>query len=139
DVCQGRTAAKQFLSERWPYFLPDGRHFVYFDRNVTDPKQTGIYVAQLGTKDRKFLPTDSNAIYAAPGYLLYLRGDSLFAQPFYVRRLRLTGDGKPIAEHVGQNVTVAYGAFSVSQNGVLVFQHGGALAEARTRVIGLNS
>jgi Tol biopolymer transport system component len=119
----------QFLSQRWPYFLPDGRHFMYFDRNIIDPKQTGTYVAQLGTKDRKFLlPTDSNAIYAAPGYLLYLRGGLLFAQPFDVRRLRVTGDGEPIAEHVGQNFTVMYGAFSASQNGVLVFQHGGGFS-----------
>jgi serine/threonine protein kinase len=119
----------QFLSLRWPYFLPDGRHFVYFDRNLTDPKQTGIYVAQLDTKDRKFLlQTDSNAIYAAPGYLLYLRGDLLFAQPFDVRRLRLTGDAKLIDERVGENFTVAHGAFSASQNGVLVFEHSEAVS-----------
>jgi serine/threonine protein kinase len=119
----------QFLSQRWPYFLPDGRHFVYFDRNLIDPKQTGAYVAQLGSKDHKFLlPTDSNAIYTAPGYLLYLRGGMLFAQPFDARRLRLTGDGEPIAEHVGQNFTVTYGAFSASQNGVLVYQHGGGVS-----------
>lgn len=119
----------QFLSQRWPCFLPDGHHFVYFDRNIADPNQTGIYIAQLGTKGRSFLlRTDSNAIYAAPGYLLYLRGDLLFAQPFDAHRLRLSGDGKPIAEHVGRNFTIEYAAFSASQNGVLVFQHGGGVS-----------
>ncbi len=115
----------QFLTQRWPYFLPDGLHFLYFDRDVANPSDTGIYIAKVGSKERKFLlPSDSNATYAAPGYVLYVRGDVLFAQPFDAAHARFTGDAKPIAEHVGTNWTVAYGGFSASQTGILVFQRG---------------
>src|SRR5678816_3123848 len=56
---------------RFPWFLPDGRHFLYMD---TTPirEQSGIYVADLETKDRKrVLAADSIAMYSPPGYLLF--------------------------------------------------------------------
>jgi eukaryotic-like serine/threonine-protein kinase len=117
-------AESRFLSQRWPSFLPDGRHFVYFDRNVSIPHETGIYLGQLGSKIHKFLlENDSNAIYAS-GYLLYLRNGVLFAKPFDMARLQFTGDARPVAENVAGNATVARAAFSASDNGVLVFQQG---------------
>jgi len=53
------------------------------------------------------------------GYLLFIRGDTLMAQPFDNRRLELIGQASPIVEQIGDGR-----AFSVSRNGVLVFHRG---------------
>ncbi len=47
------------------------------------------------------------------------------AQPFDAGNRVTTGDAFPIAEQVENLAPVAYGAFSVSQNGVLVYTSGG--------------
>lgn len=51
------------------------------------------------------------------------------AQPFDAEHLKPTGEVFPIAEHVGVSANVSNGAFSVSENGVLVFGAGGALVD----------
>ena len=108
-------------SHRWPYFLPDGQNFIFFGRG----DQTGIYAAKLGSSQTKFLlATDSNAVYAPSGYLLFWRDGSLMAQPFDARGLELNGKANSLAEHVLYSAGQSLGVFSVSQNGVLVLQTG---------------
>jgi eukaryotic-like serine/threonine-protein kinase len=111
------------LSHRWPYFLPDGQHFIFFARG----DQTGIYTGTLRSQQTKFLlASESNAAYAPPGYLLFWREGSLMAQPFDARRVELTGNAVPIADHVLFSGGQSFGVFSVSQNGVLALQAGDA-------------
>jgi len=116
-----------FITQRWPTFLPDGRHFLYWagDPFATDPSTVGIFVGSLGSSDSKLLlPADSNALYAPPGYLLFLRGRSLMAQPFDAGSRKLKGDAFPIAELVASPQNYRLGLFSVSQSGLLVYQTG---------------
>ena len=54
-------------SHRWPDFLPDGRHFLYWVRSADEQNQ-GIYVGSLDARpesqdDRRLLGTSSNALY----------------------------------------------------------------------------
>ena len=68
-------------AHRFPSFLPDGRRFVY----VAAPSNT-IWLGSLDAKDTmRLLSAESQAQYAAPGYLLFARQDTLMAQPFDVR------------------------------------------------------
>jgi eukaryotic-like serine/threonine-protein kinase len=119
-----------------PEFLPDGRHFLYWELNR---EHTGIYVGSLdGMPPLRLFSqnnsSDSNATYVpaagAPGqdgYLLFRRGETLMAQRFNPTRLRLSGNASPIAERVGGNVLWA--AFSISENGTLAYAStGGASA-----------
>jgi len=119
---------------RWPVFLPDGRHFLYWAGNLlftTLPKAAGIYLGSLDGKEQKFLfPADSDALYAPPGYLLFLKGETLVAQPFDARRLELTGEPFPLAEHVTNPLNYRLGQFSVSQSGDLIY-HSGSVAPAQ--------
>jgi len=113
------------LGHRRPSFLPDGRHFLY---SVVDG---AIYLASLDSTDRTLLtkiPTNGNVLYA-DGHLLFVRDTTLMAQPFDLRQLTLTGEPVPVAEQV--QVTRQYGAFSVSDAGVLVYQTGTGLATDR--------
>jgi eukaryotic-like serine/threonine-protein kinase len=110
-------------SHRWPSFLPDGKHFLYWGRSSLT-QENRLYLGELGSLQAKTLAkTDTMAIYAS-GYLLFLRDQNLMAQPFDLRRLELSGDPVPIAEHIGINGATARPLFSASQNGRLLYQTG---------------
>ena len=112
-------------AHRWPYFLPDGRHFLYFVRSSRDGSE-GIYVGSLDAKETKrLLPAALNAAYAPPGFLLFSRNEMLMAQRFDADKLELTGEPFQVAERVAYNPGLGRGAFSVSENGVLAFSGGG--------------
>jgi Tol biopolymer transport system component len=111
------------LSVAFPFFLPDGRHFLY----AVTGGAGGVYVGSLDSTDRtRLIERASNAQYAQ-GYLLFLRDTTLMAQPFNPTHLALTGEAIPLAEQV---VSIpapssgSAGAFTVSDTGVLVFQAG---------------
>jgi len=120
--------ARKQTSHRWPAFLPDRRHFLYWagtPLNATDVKTDGIYLGTIDGGAASFLvQADSNAVYAAPGYVLFLRDQSLVAQPFDAGRLALAGESFPIAEQIANPQNYRHGCFAVSENGTLVYQSG---------------
>jgi hypothetical protein len=106
---------------RYPWFLPDGRHFLYVAYGRDRATSPMVYVQDLDSKSRHALiPASSNVVYAS-GYLLYLKDLTLVAQPFDVRKLQTTGDAVPAAEQVGYTAIDLRAYFSSSQNGVLVY------------------
>jgi WD40 repeat protein len=118
-------AARQEVSHLWPYFLPDGQHFLYFVQSKVRNLQ-GIYVAQLEVEKsrerQRLLDSDSGAAFAPPGHLLVVRAGRLFAQSFDPGRLSVSGDPVPIVDDI-QFVSFAhFGHFSVSGNGVLAYE-----------------
>jgi dipeptidyl aminopeptidase/acylaminoacyl peptidase len=84
----------------WPWFLPDGQHFLFFRNGVKEAR--GVYVGSLGSHTTKLvLPGDFQAVFAPPDYLLSARNDGLvFAQHFDLTRLEVTGQPFPVAEGV---------------------------------------
>ena len=116
--------SKMERNHRFPWFLPDGLHFLC--GVVADGQTPNTRIGSLDSKNTKpLLQADSNAIYAS-GYLLYLRESNLIAQPFDPKRMTTTGDGVPIAEEVGHiySSEAAFGVFSASANGVLAYVSG---------------
>jgi serine/threonine protein kinase len=111
------------ISHAWPQFLPDGRRFIFLARS-TQPEHDGVvYAGSLDSRDRvRLVRADSQAVYAPQGYLLYLRVNTLVAQPFDPTRLRVTGEPIPIAEQVERTVGTFRGAFSISRTGVLAYR-----------------
>jgi len=119
-------------AHRFPQFLPDGRHFIYF-RAATDPQYFGVYVGDIEAKPEEqslkpLLLTDRNAVYSksadGPGKLLFLRDTTLFAQTFDPKTLVLSGDPVPVADQVGSFPLANAGLFSVSETGVLAYRVG---------------
>jgi Tol biopolymer transport system component len=109
----------------WPEFLPDGRHFLYMttalDANGVRETHT-IYVASLDSTDRKPLARmHSKMLYSAPGYLLFVDGGALLAQPFDAANLELKGEPVRIADVVPYYRTIGNAGFTVSSNGVLAY------------------
>ncbi|MGH9391111.1 MAG: protein kinase domain-containing protein, partial [Vicinamibacteria bacterium] len=113
---------------RYPFFLPDGRHFLYLALNLagtsSDPSNQ-IWVGSLDSDPaRPLVPGNFNPQYA-DGYLLFVRGGdsggSLLAQPFDPRTLATSGEPRVLAEHVGlYSAYLGFGNFSVSSAGALV-------------------
>ena len=116
---------RQERAHRWPQFLPDGEHFLFFAEGAAE--QEGIYVGSLeaGATPSLLLRTDRMARYAAPGYLLFGRGESLMAQPFDVERLAVTGDPVRVVDGVRSDPLFRWLGFSVSHQGGLAYVGGG--------------
>ena len=115
-------------SSRWPAFLPDGEHFVYY-MFTGDPKRSGIYVSSMDGKDTaRLTESDGGPLYAAPGFLLYRLGSRMVARRFDAERRRVEGDPFPVVENLrfDGNTTLLTSA-SASQSGLFVCQTGGAM------------
>jgi Tol biopolymer transport system component len=105
----------------WPSFLPDGRHFLFVDQSGPEADR-GVYVGSLDSKEAThLLTTDFKAVYADPGYLLFVRGESLLAQPFDAGRLWLHGEPVVVADRIWVARGAAQASFSVSPTGALVY------------------
>jgi len=117
--------SRQEMLQKFPCFLPDGRHFVYRSRSAAAGK-SGIYLGSLDSPEtRMLIPGESNVSYAPPGFLIYGRQDTLLAQPFDIKKLQLAGEPFPIAENVARAIGMPISLFSVSQNGVLLYRSAG--------------
>jgi Tol biopolymer transport system component len=116
--------AKSDLVRYWPQFLPDGKHFLYnADHYPRD--DGGVYAGSLdGGAHKKLLKGDSKAVYAGLGYLMFNRGDTLYAQPFDAKSIELKGDPVQLAEHVLTFATAAGANFFTSSNGILAYRTG---------------
>jgi Tol biopolymer transport system component len=113
-------------THRWPWFLPDGRHFIFLATSHSggDPKQNGIYFGSVdSTETRLVIAADSAAQYAS-GYLLYRANTALVAQPFDPQRGILSGAAIPLVNNLRDDVGVWRSIFAVSQNGLMVYQLG---------------
>ena len=118
--------------QHWfPFFLPDGQHFLYSalgskQTGATDPR--GIYVGSLDPNEsRTLLLQDGSHAKYAEGHLIFLRGTTLMAQPFDADRRELHGEAEPLAERLqttSGSMTGAAGAFTVSETGVVAYQTG---------------
>ena len=124
DTSSGQT------SQRWPMFLPDGTHFLYMGFNVTMQNDANaIFVGSLESKERRFVTRAiANAAYAAPGYLLYYRDKTLFAQRFDSGKFELKGEPAPILTEVEYQARVGRVGFSATDSGLLVAQNSGAVS-----------
>jgi eukaryotic-like serine/threonine-protein kinase len=122
------NSEKPETSQRWPQFLPDGKHFLFlslFDFSANGG--TNVSIGSLNSKITSGLfAADSAAIYAE-GRVIFIRNDSLMCQKFDPEKLKLEGDPVSISSGVWSSQNI-YGlsGFSASETGVLAFRGGGS-------------
>jgi len=114
----------------WPRFLPDGHHYLYLAWSGQAGNRA-IFAGTLDTKEKtRVIAAESKAIYTAPGYLLFRRENTVYAQPFTAKTLALTGEPVRVADEVTTNGSNGDGNFDVSRDGALLYFHGSTGAGA---------
>ena len=125
--------SKQEIEHVAPVFLPDGRHFLFLAVS-SQPGESAIYVGSLDSAERtRLFAAESRTVYAAPGYLLFNRADTVFAHAFDADTLTLRASRfvspaalPALAPVLNTSPSHArWAAFSVSQSGVLAYRSGG--------------
>ncbi|MBI3694478.1 MAG: hypothetical protein HY238_06525, partial [Acidobacteria bacterium] len=96
--------------QAWPWFLPDGRHFLYYSGGA-DPGKSGIRAGSLDSAEtRPVVAAQSNVGFAPPGFLLFARQQTLMAQAFDAGKLQVSGDPFPVSEGLGRFGAATSGA-----------------------------
>jgi serine/threonine protein kinase/Tol biopolymer transport system component len=112
------------FSHGFPWFLPDGRHFLFADYRQPGMPEVTLRIGVLDSAEVKTVgQTNSGAVFAN-GHLLYLRANTLMAQRFDISRLESSGDAAPLVDHV-KHINILgeqAGVFSASSDGLLAYE-----------------
>ena len=113
---------------RWPQFLPDGRHFLYFVVSENADRE-GTYLGDLDSEASvRILNGPSPAVFGLPGNIFYVRDGALVSQPFDPQHLRLAGAASIMASGVSAPEMSNGDTISIASD-VLTF--GGSAREER--------
>jgi serine/threonine protein kinase len=104
----------------WPWFLPDGRRFLYLTRLRDGSGQ--VTLAERGRTPRPILPAISNVHWVDPDYLVFVREGILVGQRFDLATERVVGEPFSIAEPVDYSFSTARAIFATSRNGSVAYQ-----------------
>lgn len=125
----GVTTLERQASHRWPVFLPDGRHFVFYAQG--GPDTGGLHLATLdGGATTRLTAADTAGIHlpAAAGrdgeWLLWTRGATLQAQRLDLTRKALTGDPVTLADSVAYDPNIFRSAVTASATGLVAYRTG---------------
>ncbi len=115
---------KRHSTHRWPFFLPDGEHFLYLAANHSFPRSddSGIYAGSLVDDASVRLLASHGSAEAVPGWILTVQDGNLMATPFDVQRLAVSGSPVRVAGEVNFDSGTWHGVFSVSRTGMLAYQ-----------------
>jgi serine/threonine-protein kinase len=113
------------LAHRWPQVLPGSQAVLFTVYGITrDPDDSDIDVISLKSGERKTVHHGGFfARYLPSGHLVFIHQNTLFAAPFDVRRLALTGTPQPVIEGIFNQFDNG-GDFDFSQNGTFVYLNG---------------
>ena len=115
-------------TNRWPVFLPDGQHFLFWSgnfANLAEDKTSGIYAGSLGDKDIKRVVLCHSSFGYDRDQLYYLDEKSqLIGTRFDISNAKISGAVHPIASDVGRSPSTFWSDFSVADNGTVIYSTG---------------
>jgi serine/threonine-protein kinase len=117
-------------AQRWPHVLP-GAEAVVFASVPLEGTVPRLVALSLRTGERRVLLDGTSPRYSPTGHLLLSRDASLWAAPFDVERLSITGEPVPLL----QGVNMRGGGnsdFAVAKNGTVAYLPGGSALATRT-------
>ncbi len=113
-------AAPAGTIDRWPFFLPDGHHFLFLRRSPGSVPT--VYVGALDASVVKPVLEVSSRVEFANGHIYFSRDGTLFAQPFDIGTLALRGTAQRVADAVGMNgADYRNAAFSAAAGNVVTW------------------
>jgi Tol biopolymer transport system component len=114
-------------SHRWPQFLPDGNHFLFYSGSfgAGNSSKDGIYFSSLAAKEKKLVvSTEANASYTN-GRLFYRdERTSLVGVPFSPGAGKVTGKLVVISDHISFEPSISYSAFSAGGDDTVIYSAG---------------
>jgi Tol biopolymer transport system component len=116
------------VTERWPQVLPGGEA-VLFTSNTHggNYEDADVVVYSLPSRQRKrVLHGGYYGRYVPTGHVVYMHEGTLFALPFDLRRLEVTGPATPLLEGVSANPGDGSARLSFSQGGNFIYVAGHA-------------
>ncbi|HEX7122207.1 MAG TPA: protein kinase [Gemmatimonadaceae bacterium] len=109
------------LGHWWPQRLPDGDH-VLFTAVGSPIDSSRIEILSLSSGRREVLLTGGVfGRYVPTGHLLYARDETIFAVPFDLGQLRVTGAAVPVLEDVYMDRVNESAVFAVADNGTMAY------------------
>ena len=121
----GVSVVSSTISDRWPSFLPDGKHFLFLHSpygNAAD--QNEVHLGSLDGGDQLVLRGKFYGAQYAAGRLLAVRDGSLLAWKFDASSGKASGDPVPVVDKVASDEITALSVVSVSAQGMLLYQSG---------------
>jgi Tol biopolymer transport system component len=110
------------LSHRWPSFLPDNRHVLFsIDDWAGDYAKKRIAVLDVQTGKVKILLEGGSEPLYVPGYMIFGRDRTLYAQRFDVDRLEVSGLPVPVVDGVSTHAGMGSVQADISREGTLVY------------------
>ena len=102
---------------RFPVFLPDGRHLLYRSKD-------GVFATSLDNPGRRVRVLEIlSSVQVVLDHLLFVRNGSLWAQPFDVDAMAVSGEATRIVDAVASSRTRGFTyEFSASETGVLLYR-----------------
>jgi serine/threonine protein kinase len=127
---QPLTLGKQVgeVTQRWPQVLSGGKAVLFTSNtHLTNYEDAEIVVYSLTSGQRKTVQHGGfYARYLPSGHVVYMHEGTLFAVPFDLKRLEVTGQPAPILEGVLANPASGAAQFAFSDTGNFVYVSGGA-------------
>jgi serine/threonine-protein kinase len=135
------SAVKKDETVGFPQILPGGQAVMFSTWHGTDADSEQVVAETLKSNSRKVLiPEGGAARYVPTGHLVYALAGSLYAAPFDVRRLEVSGAAVPVVEGVKRGLTRAtsdVAQFDFSSDGSLIYIPGPAMPLLRQYSLGL--
>jgi Tol biopolymer transport system component/tRNA A-37 threonylcarbamoyl transferase component Bud32 len=115
------------IAHRWPQLLPGGKAVLFTAMtSVIAVDGANIEVMALGDRRPRILQRGSiYGRYTPDGHLVYLSNGTLFAVPFDLDRLEVSGTPAPVLSEVAHNSVYGSAEFDFSSTGTLVYRSGG--------------
>jgi serine/threonine protein kinase/Tol biopolymer transport system component len=113
------------VSDRWPSFLPDGKHFLFLHSpygNAAD--QNEVHLGSIDGGEQLVMRGKFYGVQYAAGRLLAVRDGSLLAWKFDASSGKVLGDPVSVVDKVASDEITALSVFSVSAQGTLLYQMG---------------
>jgi Tol biopolymer transport system component/predicted Ser/Thr protein kinase len=116
------------MTHRWPAWLPDGDHFVFFARGTQMGSGTGggeqdhLYLGSIAGGTQQRLAQGKSNIAVAGDRVLFIKESALFAQALDPSEGKLTGEPVQVVGGVQYSARWSVGGFSASENGILVYE-----------------
>lgn len=116
---------------RWPQLLPDNENIIVSSASLvsaSDDSNLMLYNKATG-KHETLIPNAFNARYVPQtGHILFTRTSSLYAVPFDLESLSITGIEVEVIKNIETNGILGSSAYSVSNDGRLVYLIGSDVA-----------